>query len=75
MKVTFKREEEFTKLYLEAENMEEAIQLIENIQLIKKPVKAYGRIQSSKTWAWIMIPNKKTNHFYDLTAFDNEGKK
>lgn len=75
MKIQMKREEGMTKIYLESENMKEALEIMKSVQLIKKPVKAYGRISPEYTWAWIMIPNRKTNHEYDLTAFDNEGPK
>lgn len=75
MRTEIRREDGYVKLYLEAENSAESVEIIRDVQLLKKPVRAYGHFDASRTWAWIIIPCKKPSSEYDLTSFGNGGEK
>lgn len=64
------KESNVLKLELQAETQEETNQLIYYANHFKLPVTAYGKVDKTRTWAWVSIPLKVEN--YKLAYFGND---
>lgn len=58
------------QLELQSETQEESNQLIYYANHFKLPVKSYGKVDKTRTWAWVSIPLKQEN--YKLAYFGND---
>jgi len=73
MKITDFRINESDKvlqLCFESETQEESSKLIHACNHLKLPVKSYGTVGETKTWAWLSIPMKTED--YRLDYFGND---
>lgn len=63
------------KLCLESENQVESSKLIHFANRIKAPAKSYGRVDSDRTWIWLLIPAKQEDYRLDYFGTDMDVKK
>jgi hypothetical protein len=55
------------KINMRSETPQEAQMIFEACRAAKKPIKAYGGVSTTETWAWFFIPLKQNRDTY----FDN----